>query len=76
LALPLRGIVILSKFPTIIYGDLFARKEQLPQIHIFKGPRRIFGGALLSVLSLILKFTFKDHVESVAFWSIHDFIAI
>jgi hypothetical protein len=76
LTLPLRGVFILSKFPPIIYGDLLTRKEQLPQIHILEGPRRFFGGALLSVLGLILKFTFKDHVESVAFWSIHDFVAI
>jgi hypothetical protein len=76
LALPLRGIVILSEFPPIIYGDLLARKEQLPQIHILEGTRRFFGGALLSVLSLVLKFAFKDHVESVTFWSIHYFVAI
>ena len=76
MALPLRGVVILSEFPPIIYGDLLARKEQLPQIHILEGPRRFLDGTLLSVLSLILKFAFKDHVESVAFWSIHDFITI
>ena len=76
MALPLRGIVILSKFPPIIYGDFLAREEQLPQIHVLEGPRRFLGGALLSVLSLVLKFTFKDHVKSVTFWIIHYLVAI